>query len=89
MEGFGSAFFSSVRSHIRYIDTSYQIGSALGLAIMVGLASGQTESLQSIGRGQVDALNGGFHLAFIGAAVISAAAVVLSVVSIRRSPPPS
>jgi hypothetical protein len=71
------------------VNTSYQIGSALGLAIMVGLASGQTELLRSIGVGQVHSLNGGFHLAFIGTALISAAAVVLSVVSIRRSPPPS
>ena len=30
------------------VNTSYQIGSALGLAIMVGLASGQTEALQNI-----------------------------------------
>ena len=67
------------------VNTSYQIGSALGLAVMVGLASGQTELLQSIGVGHVNALNGGFHLAFVGAALISAAAVVLSVVSIRRS----
>jgi MFS family permease len=71
------------------VNTSYQIGSALGLAIMVGLASGQTELLRSIGAGQVDSLNGGLHLAFIGAALVSAAAVVLSVVSIRRSQPPS
>jgi MFS family permease len=67
------------------VNTSYQIGSALGLAIMVGLASGQTELLQSIGIGQVNALNGGFHAAFIGAALVSAAAAVLSVVSIRTS----
>jgi sugar phosphate permease len=70
------------------VNTSYQIGSALGLAVMVDLASGQTELLQSIGVGYVNALNDGFHLAFIGAALISAAVVVLSVVSIRRSPPP-
>jgi predicted MFS family arabinose efflux permease len=44
------------------VNTSYQIGSALGLAIMVGLASGQTEALQSIGVGHLNALNGGFHL---------------------------
>ena len=31
------------------VNTSYQIGSALGLAVMVDLASGQTELLQSIG----------------------------------------
>jgi MFS family permease len=71
------------------VNTGYQIGSALGLAIMVGLASSQTETLQSIGVGHVNALNGGFHVAFIGAALVSAAAVILSVMLIRRSAPPS
>jgi MFS family permease len=70
------------------VNTSYQIGSALGLAIMVGLASTQTEMLQSIGVAHVPALNGGFHLAFIGAGLIPAVAVVLSIVSIRRSSKP-
>jgi hypothetical protein len=40
---------------------SYQIDSALDLAIMVSLASGQTEALRSVGVGQVTALNSGFH----------------------------
>ncbi len=71
------------------VNTGYQIGSALGLAILVGLASSQTETLQSIGVGHVNALNGGFHVAFIGAALVSAAAVILSVMLIRRSAPPS
>ena len=71
------------------VNTSYQIGSALGLAIMVGLASGQTEALQSIGVGYVNALNSGFHLAFIGAALVSAVAVIISLVSIKRPLPPS
>ena len=55
------------------------------LAVMVGLASGQTQELQSIGVGYVNVLNGSFHMEFIGAAPVSAAAVVLSLVSIRRS----
>jgi sugar phosphate permease len=68
------------------VNTSYQIGSALGLAIMVGLASGQTETPQSIGVGHVNTLNGGFQQAFIGAALVSAAAVILALASIKRSP---
>src|ERR671933_49255 len=67
------------------VNTSYQIGSALGLAIMVGLASSQTEALQNIGVGDVNALNGGFHVAFIGAALITAAAVIISLISIRST----
>ena len=67
------------------VNTTYQIGSALGLAIMVGLASGHTEALQSIGVGHANALNGGFHVAFIGAALITAAAVIISLISIRST----
>src|ERR671933_88940 len=67
------------------VNTSYQIGSALGLAVMVDLASGHTEALQSIGVGHANALNGGFHVAFIGAALITAAAVIISLISIRST----
>src|SRR5215213_526287 len=61
------------------VNTSYQIGSALGLAIMVAIASGYTETLQNIGIEQIAALNRGFHLAFIGAMVVSIIAAVLLV----------
>src|SRR5919107_387672 len=66
------------------VNTSYQIGSALGLAIMVAIASGHTETLQNIGIEQIAALNRGFHLAFIGATVVSIIAAVLIIVSIKK-----
>ena len=47
------------------VNTSYQIGSALGLAIMVAIASAQTLTDQDSGIGSIDALNNGFHLAFV------------------------
>lgn len=66
------------------VNTSYQIGSALGLAIMVAISSGHTETLQNIGIEQIAALNRGFHLAFIGATVVSIIAAVLILVSIKK-----
>jgi EmrB/QacA subfamily drug resistance transporter len=66
------------------VNTSYQIGSALGLAIMVAISSGHTETLQNIGIEQIAALNSGFHLAFIGATVVSIIAAVLIIVSIKK-----
>ncbi|HEX7209027.1 MAG TPA: MFS transporter [Nitrososphaeraceae archaeon] len=66
------------------VNTSYQIGSALGLAIMVAISSGHTETLQNIGIEQIAALNKGFHLAFIGATVVSIIAAVLILVSIKK-----
>jgi hypothetical protein len=65
------------------INTSYQIGSALGLAAMTALAAGQTEVLLAEGGAQIIALNGGFHAAFLGAAVIAIAAGALALVAIR------
>ena len=53
------------------VDTSYRIGSALGLAIMVAFTSGQTEHLHNNGTEQVNALNGVFHVTFICAGLIS------------------
>lgn len=53
------------------VNTSYQIGSALGLAIIVAVASNQTETLDNIGLPSIEALNGGFHSAFIVGAIIS------------------
>ena len=70
------------------VNTSYQIGSALGLAIMVAIASGHTETLQNIGIEQIAALNRGFHLAFIGAMVVSIIAAVLILVSIKKTKQP-
>lgn len=66
------------------INTSYQIGSALGLAIIVAWSSGQTEMLIDSGILQLQALNSGFHLAFIGAAIISVVATSIIFTFIRK-----
>ena len=65
------------------VNTTYQIGSALGLAIMVSIATMHTETLANIGTRSLDALNNGFHMAFIGAAFISAVAVTVSLKYIK------
>jgi EmrB/QacA subfamily drug resistance transporter len=66
------------------VNTSYQVGSALGLAIMVAIASAQTLSDSSSGIGSIDALNNGFHLAFITAAVVAAIAAIAAFVVIKN-----
>ena len=67
------------------INTSYQIGSALGLAFIVAWSSGQTEMLIDSGISQLQALNSGFHLAFIGAAVTSILAIFLILFLIKKN----
>jgi len=52
---------------------------------MVAIASGYTETLQNIGIEQIAALNRGFHLAFIGAMVVSIIAAVLILVSTKET----
>ncbi|MBA3348094.1 MAG: MFS transporter [Actinobacteria bacterium] len=56
------------------VNTTYQVGSALGLAAMTALAT-------SVGSG-----GDGFRAAFFGAAAVAAAAAVVALVLVRRSP---
>jgi predicted MFS family arabinose efflux permease len=65
------------------VNTTYQVGSGLGLAIMVAVSASYSESLVNIGLDTIEAVNNGFHLSFIGAAIISAIAAVTSVIFIN------
>ncbi len=65
------------------VNTTYQIGSALGLAVMVSVSALHSESLVQMGTGLLDAMNNGFHMAFIGAAVIAAVATVVALTQIK------
>jgi hypothetical protein len=66
------------------VNTSYQIGSALGLAAMVALSSSKTSSFLQAGTEQIRALNSGFHAAFIGAALISGIATVIALLFVKN-----
>jgi EmrB/QacA subfamily drug resistance transporter len=63
------------------VNTTLQVGGALGLAVIATLSTTRTENLLAGGDSQASALTGGFHLAFlIGAGLVLAAlAVALSV----------
>jgi MFS family permease len=64
------------------VNTSAQVGGALGLAVLATVSSTRTNHLESAGKSTVDALTGGYHLAFlIGAALcLAALAVALTVI---------
>ena len=66
------------------VNTSYQIGSALGLAIVVAIASAQTFLDENNGVGSIDALNNGYHLACTIAAIFAAIAAIVAYVAIRE-----
>jgi MFS family permease len=61
------------------VNTTYQVGSAIGLAAMTALAIGVTGTTST-----VNSLTGGYQAAFIGAAVIAAAAAAVAGLAIQR-----
>jgi EmrB/QacA subfamily drug resistance transporter len=66
------------------INTSYQIGSALGLAAMVALSSARSGAAQVVGTAGTEALVDGFQGAFTGAAAIAAVAAIITAIGIRK-----
>ncbi|ADB53547.1 MFS transporter [Conexibacter woesei] len=64
------------------VNTSYQVGSALGLAAMTALASAQGADQ----LGNLEALTDGFSAAFIGAAAIAAVGGLIALLTLRRPP---
>jgi MFS family permease len=68
------------------VNTSAQVGGALGLAVLATLSSSRTDALREGGQSLASALTSGYHLAYlIGAALVLAAiAVGLTVVKSDR-----
>jgi MFS family permease len=59
------------------VNTSVQVGGAIGLAVLATLATERTDGLLANGESTANALNAGYHLAYlIGAAFIAIAIVV-------------
>jgi EmrB/QacA subfamily drug resistance transporter len=65
------------------INTSQQIGGALGLAVLATIANSRTDGLFEDGAGRATALTEGFQSAFLGGAVIAVLGLVLALVLIR------
>ncbi len=65
------------------INTSQQIGGALGLAILATIANSTTNDAFASGDAAPEALTAGFQDAFLGGAVIAALGFVLTMVLIR------
>jgi len=71
------------------INTSQQVGGALGLAILATVANSRTDDVLAAAGGNPralpDALVEGFQSAFLGAALIAVIGLVLTLVLIRSS----
>jgi EmrB/QacA subfamily drug resistance transporter len=66
------------------INTSQQIGSALGIAVLSAIAVAQTSDATRAGERPAEALTTGFHAAFWAGAAVAAAGVVASLLLVRR-----
>ena len=69
------------------VNTSFMMGGALGLAVLASLAASRTDSLLASGDGELVALNGGYHLAFLVGAVFAALAAGIGAAFIRVAAP--
>jgi EmrB/QacA subfamily drug resistance transporter len=71
------------------VNTTMQVGGALGLAVIATLASSRTESLLSGGDAEAQALTGGFHLAFLVGAGLVVAAIGIALGVLEPLPAPA
>jgi EmrB/QacA subfamily drug resistance transporter len=65
------------------INTSQQIGGALGVAILTTVAVNRTETLTAEGKNQAEALTGGFSIAFWVALVFAVISLIATFVMLR------
>jgi sugar phosphate permease len=66
------------------INTSQQIGGALGLALLVTVATSRTDGLLASGTARPVALTDGFSLAFWVGVAIAAVSLLATLLVIRR-----
>ena len=65
------------------VNTTAQVGGALGLAVLDTVSSGRTSTLAAHGTSQLAALTDGYHLAFLIAAGLAAAAIAVAAIMLR------
>jgi EmrB/QacA subfamily drug resistance transporter len=68
------------------VNTSFMMGGALGLAVLASVAASRTGSLLASGHGHLEALTGGYHVAFAIGAVAALLAAVLGALRLRSTP---
>ncbi len=69
------------------IQVSIQLSAAIGLAALGTIATDRTNALASQGQSTVDALSGGYHLAFLIAAGAAAVGIAIAIFGLRSPRP--
>jgi heme/copper-type cytochrome/quinol oxidase subunit 2 len=65
------------------VNTAFMMGGSLGLAVLASIAAGRTQALLASGAPQIEALNGGYHVAFIVGAIFAVVSAILGATLIR------
>ena len=68
------------------VNTTVQVGGAIGLAVLATLATERTDGLLADGVSNAAALNSGYHLAYLIGAVLVGLAIVAALVILRSEP---
>jgi EmrB/QacA subfamily drug resistance transporter len=67
------------------VNTAFMMGGALGLAVLASLAASRTDHLRSSGHGDLAALNGGYHVAFLVGAIFVVASAAIGAALLRAT----
>jgi EmrB/QacA subfamily drug resistance transporter len=68
------------------VNTSMQVGGALGLAVLATLAATRSHALLAGGKSTASALTGGYHLAFLTGAGLVVAAIAVAAAGLKPEP---
>src|ERR687896_462993 len=69
-----------------FVNTTVQVGGAVGLAVLATLATSRTEGLRADGESVAAALNGGYHLAYLVGAALTVVALAVALGGLRSPP---
>jgi EmrB/QacA subfamily drug resistance transporter len=70
-----------------FVNTTVQVGGAIGLAVLATLATERTDALRADGVARDAALNSGYHLAYLIGTALVGIAIVVALTVLRAAPP--
>jgi MFS family permease len=71
------------------VNTTGQVGGAIGLALLATISAERTNSLLASGEGQAEALLGGYHVAYLIGAVLAVVAIAVGLTVLRDAESPA
>jgi EmrB/QacA subfamily drug resistance transporter len=69
------------------VNTSMQVGGSIGLAVLATLSTERTNALLADGEAQLEALNAGYHVAYLIGAGLAAVAAAIAIFVLRAPSP--